>query len=347
MSERSVLPEQLQQYDDDVLAEARDKLHSLSAKSLHEPGNPYVVTLPDGRQTSYYYFKPRAGWTLNRAEETIVHFQPIANGMKPQAMAQVEAIMALTGQNVLFVPQNNYRLNKREKAKVRVNGDFSPLAEQRVAILEYAADRGQLALGSLRVAGFSFGATDAAATAQQLAKTGAGSVDAMVLAEPANIADRKPQELLKDFNQTGTKQFMAAVAMAQFPALTELYGLQNPNTKMSPFLAKDLVKFPYEFVRYGNLVPALGLTNATFTKQVIDGLGAMHHDARIVLHKDYDSAISPADDYELAAAIIAEQAAPRGIDVVNIRTSTPEQMGHAIGDNPWYWATMARIALNA
>lgn len=347
MSERSVLPEQLRQYDDDVLAQARESLARLRAEDLHNNGNIHVVTLPDGRQTSYYFIKKLSDSPEVHNEETIVHFQPIANGMKPQAMAQVEAIMALTGHSVLFVPQNNYRLTKQEKAKVKNNGDFSPLAQQRVAILEHAAKKNRLELGSLRLAGFSFGATDAAATAQQLAKSGSGSIDALVLAEPANIAIRSPKELFDDFSETGTKQFMAAVAMSQFPALQELYGVSDSNTRMSRFLLKDLVKFPYDFVRYNNFVPALGLTRATFTGQVLDGLGAMHHDARIVLHKDLDSAISPADDYELAADIIAQQAAPRGIEVVNVRTSTPEQMGHAIGDNPWYWATMARIALNA
>lgn len=347
MSERSVLPEQLRQYDDAVLAAARESLARLRAEDLFTFGKPQVVTLPDGRQTTYYYFEHPADSAERGNEETVVHFQPIANGMKPQAMAQVEAIMALTGQNVLFVPQNNYRLTKEEKVKVKGSGDYSPLAQQRVAILEHAAKSKKLALGSLRLAGYSFGATDAAATAQQLAKSGAGSVDALVLAEPANIANRSAKELFDDFSETSTKQFMAAVAMSQLPALQELYGIGYRNTKMSRFLMKDLVKFPYDFVRHNNFVPALGLTHATFTGQVLDGLDAMHHDARIVLHKDLDSAISPADDYELAADIIAQQAAPRGVEVANVRTSTPEQMGHAIGDNPWYWATMARIALNA
>ena len=345
MKNTSVLPEQLAQYDDEKLAEARQKVAGLSASRLREKDNPYVVTLPNGRQTTYHFFTPPKGYTDFPAEETLVHFQPIANGMKPQAMALVHALMALTGQNVLFVPQNNYALTRPEKQRMRDDGDFSPLAQQRVKTLEYAAKRGHVALQSLRLAGFSFGATDAAATTQALAKSGAGMVDALVVAEPANVTDRTTKELLHDFNETGTKQFLASVAMSQFPALTELYGLKEDGTGASRYLYKDLAKFPYDFVRHGNFPPALGLRHATLASQVVDGLGAMRPDATLVLHKDLDSSLAPLGDYEFTADAIKEQALSRGVHVVDIRTSTPERAGHAIGDNPWYWATMARIAL--
>ena len=64
-------------------------------------------------------FTPPKGYTDFPAEETLVHFQPIANGMKPQAMALVHALMALTGQNVFLCHKIITRLQDPKTAYAR------------------------------------------------------------------------------------------------------------------------------------------------------------------------------------------------------------------------------------
>jgi hypothetical protein len=342
MFSKSVLPPELVKFDDDHLATARESISRLGAEDLRSLGEKILVTLPDGRKTHYAYFP-----NLSAAStDTLVHFQPIANGIKPQAIAQVAALRALTEHNVLFVPQNNYTFTKNERKQV-LSGDYSPLAEQRLRIVEHAASLGYIALDSIKLIGYSFGATDAAATGAEITKKDAGIIRAAVFAEPANVVNRSSLALFKDFSSTKTDKFLEAVTMADLPALSELYDIRNRKIMPSTFMTQDMAKFPYEFIRYGSTITARGLRFANFAIEVSQALESTAVGSNVVIHKDLDSDLAPLSAFNEQSAEICQAADKRGINVFDIRTTAENQLGHAIGDNPWFWATLSRIALKS
>lgn len=339
MSEKSVLPPQLAEYDDERLGSAREKLQGSKASDYMREFDPIIVDLPDGRQTAYYYFE-----TENQSNaKTVIHFQPVANGLKPQGVPLVNAIQSLTDHNVLFVPQNNYTLTKPER-KLVVNGNFAPLAEQRLRILDHAAFLGQVALNSVNLAGFSFGATDAAATMSAISRHNVGVVGSAVFGEPANIIERSRLQLLHDFVAPSSKTFVDAVLMSQLPALIELWGVSDGDSS-STYMKSDFAGFARDFVKYRNIVPALGLRYAAFADNVMDGLDATAFGARIVAHKDLDSILTPEQAFDEQTQRIAASSLARHISLRIVKTSTEKAVGHAIGDNPWFWATLVRMGI--
>ena len=337
------LPRGLEAFNDSQLTEAREATAHLTAADLRNIGEPTTFELRDGRETFYY------SYPLEGAEGTIFFYQAVNQNMTPQAMAQVYAMQALLNRSVVVFPQNSIGFNRAERKQIR-RGDFSPYGEIRLQGIEHALGSGAVG-GEITIAGYSFGATDAAASGAAIAKHKSLEVTAAVLAEPANITKRNIGRLALDLFSTSSKDLIHAVQAADFPALTELYKIA-PSGKSSAYLRRDFLKFAKNFLKIGNGNgnASLGLTKPEFASDVIGMFDAMANNGLVFLHEDLDSKITPegALDQQYreieTANIISNR---RTIALRKLRTTTLDKQGHALGDNPWAWASIIRSALEA
>lgn len=333
----SVLPHELSLYDDELLAVAREEVDHYKASDLRNFGEPTVIDLIDGRQTTYY------SYPVEESRGNIVFFQPVANSMKPQAMAQVLAMQALTKRSVTVIEQNNYKLNHRERQLVS-HGDFAPLGEIRLQAIEQALGRSALD-DELTISGFSFGATDAAATSAAIARHDAFEIDGAVYGEPTNILRRSLLSLGKAFAGTSDTELLGSVLMAKFPALTELWDISSDGKKSS-YLNKDLRGFVIDFSKHRNITPVRGLCYPNFANDVVSSLATVKPSGNIIVHKDDDSVLTPRNAFDRQIKVIKDAVGTdMEINIEDIRTTTDEKVGHAIGDNPWAWSTIVRLAL--
>lgn len=337
----NVLPRGLEQFgvNDDQLAKARSETHGLLTASLYVYGDPVMVDLPRGEQSYYFFY--RNGDTP--PEKTFIHTQPMSNDMNAQASAQVHAIQRLTGQNVLVIPQNNYHLTAKERLKV-ASGNFDPIGDKRLFLLQHAHYAGHLVLDSLRAGGFSLGATDNSATMKAVAEKEVGEIEALAYGEAVNQKRRFPTTVTWDFTSPSTDKLSDAVLMSKFPALVELFGVSEEDKK-SPYLSKDLSVFAKNFIMHHGLSILFGLSGSSFSEDVIASLPAMKKGSNLVIHNDRDSLLTRKLATDEVKSEVTQAATPYGVDVTAIETSTERKIGHAIGDNPWLWATIVRISL--
>lgn len=346
MKDTIQLPNGLEQMNDDKLVAAREATAHLTAADLRAIGEPVILDLPNGRQTKYYHYP------LDGAEGTIFFYQAVNQNMTPQAMAQVYAMQALLNRNVVVFPQNSIRFEFGDIKKI-LGGDFSPYGEVRLRGIEHALGRAAVS-GDITVAGFSFGATDAAASAKTIAEKQALAVDTLVVAEPANIAERSILGLAMNLLSTSSQDLIHAVQAADMPALSELYDISK-NGKKSTYLQRDFVLFARNFAkpRNGNLNVAFGLTNPTLRSALEAAFKAMAENGLVLLHEDTDSMLTPKgaldETYAHLQSVLDEHSEkynPNNAKLAMIKTSTPDKQGHAIGDNPWAWSSILRMAID-
>lgn len=328
---------------DEVLTEARYSLRGTQAEDLRalaaQPST--VVPIDDSRNTYYHFFESPG------AEHTVVHFQPVANDLEhhPQGASQAIAMNAL-GYNVLFLSQNATQLTKNERKKVW-HGDLTPLGEQRLRILEFAANEGHIELGSIALAGYSFGASDAAITSALIAEKGIGTIRSSVFGEPANITNRNVLKLLLDFagpKAAGGKQLIDSVLLSQDPALIELWDAKR-GAKTSLYMKEDFAHFARAILKRDNLWLAAALRHNRFTQDVERGLVAQKGGV-MVLHKDHDSVLTPEADFSEVERRLTIAAKLGDVSLISVRSASEPWVGHAIGDNPWFWASLVRLSLD-
>lgn len=344
MKDTIQLPNGLEQMNDDKLAAAREATAHLTAADLRAIGDPVILDLPNGRQTRYYHYP------LDGAEGTIFFYQAVNQNMTPQAMAQVYAMQTLLNRSVVVFPQNCIVFEHADVKKIR-KGDFSPYGEVRLRGIEHALGRTSVS-GDITIAGFSFGATDAAASAKTIAEKQALAVDTLVVAEPANIAKRSILGLAKDLLSTSSQDLIHAVQAADMPALSELYDISK-NGKKSTYLQQDFVQFARNFAKpsNGNLNVARGLRKAKLTSQLEKAFKAMAENGLVLLHEDTDSKLTPEgaldEVYSRLRSTLNQHPRfnPNNAELAMIKTSTPDKQGHAIGDNPWAWSSIVRTAI--
>ncbi|MFO0882312.1 MAG: hypothetical protein U0491_02580 [Candidatus Saccharimonadales bacterium] len=327
--------------DDETLLNARMARAGKTALDLRRmaTSEPVIVPVDDNRTTYYHYFDAPG------AEQTVVHFQPVANDLEhhPQGAAQAAAINAL-GYNVVFLSQNVTELTKEERKKVW-RGDLSPLGEQRLRVLEFAANAGHVDLGNLALAGYSFGASDSAITSALIAEKGVGEISSAVFGEPANIADRSVGALALAFagpKAAGGKQLIDSVLLSQDPALIELWGAKE-GEKSSGYMDVDFMHFAKAIIKRDNLWLAAALRHNAFADDVERGISAMES-GHIVLHKDHDSILTPSEAFEKTRQRLTVAAQLGSVSLSTVYTASEPWIGHAIGDNPWFWASLVRLS---
>ena len=338
------LPNGLEELNDAKLAAAREVTAHLTAADLRNIGEPTIIDLPNGHQTKYHFYP------VDDAEGTIFFYQAVNQNMTPQAMAQVYAMQALLKRNVIVFPQNCIEFEHADTKKIR-SGDFSPYGEVRLRGIEHALGRTAVD-GDVTLAGFSFGATDATASAKVIAEQQALAIGTLIVAEPANIAKRSLARLSKDFLSTNTQDLIHAVQAADMPALTELYAIRESG-KSSPYLQKDLVNFVRNFVKpeNGNFNAARGLRKATLGPALDGVFKAMAEDGLVLLHEDTNSRLTPEGAldkiYSRLQSVLDQHPEdnPNNAELAMIKTSTENEQGHAIGDNPWAWSSIVRTAI--
>ena len=341
----SVLPQELAAWDDGRLDITREQVHEdyPTAESLRlavSSAEPIIVDLPDGRQTIYYYFAHPDGGD----RRTVVHFQPVANGLKPQAVPRIAAIQRLTATNVLFMPQNSTTLTASELNQLR-KGNFGPLADQRLFSLKHAHDLGHVSMDALNLDGYSWGATEVSALIKKMPDS--GEIDSAVLAEPANIIKRSLGRLGFDFASPSSSKLLDAVRMSSDPALIELWGAGDIP---SSFMEDDITSFAKDLLRPANLVGIAGLRYPGFANDVIAGLSAFRENSRLLLGKDRNSILTPISAFGRQVAQIGRAAMDLGLPDIFLNVtyiSTEQGLGHASGDNPYIRATLIRMALQA
>lgn len=309
---------------DDGLDSALEYLQPFCADDLRNFGEPTIVNLADGRQTTYF------DYPIKDSSGTILFFQPVANEMKAQAMGQVKALHTFN-KNVVVIPQNNIRLTKAERKLVK-NGNFSPYGEIRLqAIAHYLGSRA--IEGDITLAGYSFGATDAAATGAAIARHDAFEISGASFGEPTNIMNRSLLDIGKAFAGPSTEDLLNSIQMSNFPALIDLWEI-SPDGKKSKYLNRDLRGFVINFMKYRNLPAVKGLCHPTFAGDVATMMDAVADDGVIVVHKDLDSLLTPYEAFKDQFDQIVVAGLLKGIRVKRILTSTDQKVGHALGDNP-------------
>ncbi len=216
-SKYPVIVPELSKYWDQRIAEAHQ---SAAEVSLSEFTDSVLPICPrHGRHTTAYAdLSPRQ---THDPSQAIVVFMPFANDWSCNAALRISLLQNSLPQprRIIVFPNNTfndnsvYILTPTERAVI-AGGDFSPLIERQLRVLE------TLGIKHIQVIGYSQGAAIGAAALCIAAAGAQFTIGPSGLFEPPNVVVRNPRQLVKDF--LGARQFAQAVNGSAIPAFSEL-----------------------------------------------------------------------------------------------------------------------------